>query len=237
MNKFYDIYLELKKEIETEYYVKGSLLPSENLLSEKYKVSRETIRKSLSLLVENGYIQKQKGKGSIVLDINRHEFPISTLISFKEFQEKKELDVKTKVVKNEIIEAPKFLIDLGFVGEEEKVVYLVRQRIIDGEAVILDKDYIRVNITGKLPTKKIQKSLYDYLENSLKVKICYAKKFFSAEVAKDEDQKLMDLNGDKYLIVVKSDIFTENTEFLHYNETKYRLDKFEFTHFLRRNNN
>ena len=43
----------------------------------------------------------------------------------------------------------------------EKLIYLVRQRIVDGEAVILDKDYIRKSTIGDLPTNRVEESLYD----------------------------------------------------------------------------
>ena len=65
MNKFFRIYLELKEQIENKKYKANSILPSENELARKYNVSRETIRKALLLLLENGYIHKIQGKGSI----------------------------------------------------------------------------------------------------------------------------------------------------------------------------
>ncbi|EPS54521.1 trehalose operon repressor, partial [Clostridium botulinum Af84] len=56
----------------------------ENEMMKEYNVSRDTIRKALNLLESNGYIQKVKGKGSFVLDINKFDFPVSGLTSFKE---------------------------------------------------------------------------------------------------------------------------------------------------------
>ena len=76
MNKFQEIYLDIESEILNQKYKPGDLLPSENKLAHMYNVSRETIRKALTLLLESGYIQKQQGKGSIVLDIKRFDFPI-----------------------------------------------------------------------------------------------------------------------------------------------------------------
>ncbi len=79
------IYNELVKTIEEEEISPGGeKLPSESELMERYGVSRDTIRKSLDLLEENGYIQKAKGKGSFVLDINKFDFPVSGIVSFKE---------------------------------------------------------------------------------------------------------------------------------------------------------
>ena len=216
MNKFFKIYLELKEKIENKQYRSNSLLPSENDLAREYGVSRETIRKALLLLLENGYIHKIQGKGSIVLDVHRYRMPVTGILSFKERHE--------------------FLIKQGLLKRGEKVIYLVRQRIIDGEAVILDKDYIKKNIIEELPTEKVKESLYNYLENDLGIKISYGNKDFKIEPVNDEDVKYIDLNGHNHIAVLRSDIYTEGTDFLHYNESRHRVDKFYFSEFARRTN-
>ncbi|MBR8645494.1 GntR family transcriptional regulator [[Brevibacterium] frigoritolerans] len=45
----------------------NSKLPSESSFMEEYDISRDTVRKSLQLLEQNGYIHKIKGKGSFCL--------------------------------------------------------------------------------------------------------------------------------------------------------------------------
>ena len=115
MNKFFKIYLELREQIENKQYKANSILPSENELARKYNVSRETIRKALLLLLENGYIHKIQGKGSIVLDVHRYRLPVTGILSFKERHQFQDLEAKTKVIVNEEIEAPDFLVKLGVV--------------------------------------------------------------------------------------------------------------------------
>ena len=61
------IYQAIERGILKGVYEAGSYLPSENKLRQTYHVSRDTIRKALSLLMANGYIQKIQGKGSLVL--------------------------------------------------------------------------------------------------------------------------------------------------------------------------
>jgi GntR family transcriptional regulator/GntR family frlABCD operon transcriptional regulator len=47
-------------------YKEGDLLPSENELCSVYNITRPTVRHALYALVNDGYIKKQQGKGSIV---------------------------------------------------------------------------------------------------------------------------------------------------------------------------
>lgn len=236
MNKFFKIYLELREKIENRQYRYNSLLPSENELAKEYGVSRETIRKALLLLLENGYIHKIQGKGSIVLDIHKYRVPVSGLISFKEIQELQNTVSTTKVVENKEIEAPEFLIKLGLAKRGEKLIYLLRQRFIDGEAVILDKDYIKKTFIENVPTRQVEDSLYDYLEDEMGIKISYGNKRFEIEPINEEDKNYIDLNDNKHIAVVKGDVYTEGTDFLHYTESRHRVDKFHFSEFARRTN-
>lgn len=56
----------LLKDIEEGVYVVGGLLPTEHELSTRFAVSRQTIRSSLTLLQERGYISRKKAVGTRV---------------------------------------------------------------------------------------------------------------------------------------------------------------------------
>ena len=63
---FVQIYDALYDAIADGIYQKGTMLPSEAVLGETYKVSRVTIRQALALLREDGLVKSVKGKGTIV---------------------------------------------------------------------------------------------------------------------------------------------------------------------------
>lgn len=59
-------YNQIYSDIVSEVYEKGSRLPSETVLSEKYRISRNTLRQALAILTQDGYIHKHQGKGTYV---------------------------------------------------------------------------------------------------------------------------------------------------------------------------
>ncbi len=65
-NKYQLIIKDIKKAINSGKYDAGSKLPSENQLSDKYSVSRQTVRKALSQLMDEGYIYARHGAGTFV---------------------------------------------------------------------------------------------------------------------------------------------------------------------------
>jgi len=60
------LYEKLRTLMEDGTYRKGDLLPSENELCAAHHLTRPTVRKALDMLVNDGFILRQQGKGSIV---------------------------------------------------------------------------------------------------------------------------------------------------------------------------
>lgn len=61
------LYEQLRGLIEDGTFKKGDLLPSENELCSANNVTRPTVRNALDMLMYEGFIIRQQGKGSIVI--------------------------------------------------------------------------------------------------------------------------------------------------------------------------
>ncbi|WP_207578080.1 trehalose operon repressor [Listeria seeligeri] len=233
-NKFFDIYLELEQDITSGVYPAGTLLPSENVLAKRFSVSRETIRKALVLLLENGCIQKLQGKGSIVIDRERYSFPVSGLTSFKELQESEHMNATTKVIKNERTTLPDRIADFAGLQRGSSCLEILRVRYLEEEATILDYDYLLDETTEPIENSILEDSLYQYLENEKAYEISYAQKEITVEPLNATDKKYLALHGDTHVVVVKSTVFLKDTTLFQYTESRHRLDKFRFIDFARR---
>lgn len=60
------IYEALKRAIEQKEYACDDLLPPESHFVTAYNVDRSTVRRALQLLVDEGYVEKRPGKGTVV---------------------------------------------------------------------------------------------------------------------------------------------------------------------------
>lgn len=232
--KYLNIYNEMSDEIEKGKLVPKSKLSSESELMEKYEVSRDTIRKALDLLAKNGYIQKIKGKGSIVLDINKLDFPVSGLISFKELAQKMEKRPETILVTLQLIKPDEVLSEQLHVSKNDEVWKVIRVRKIENEKIILDRDFINKKIVPMLTEKICKDSIYEYIENTLGLQISFAKKEITVEKATDEDMELLDLDDCNMVVVVKNYVYLNDATLFQYTESRHRTDKFRFVDFARR---
>ena len=233
-SKYSNIYNEIVGKIDSGIFETNSKLPSESQLMEEYGVSRDTIRKALNLLEQNGYIEKSKGKGSFVLDMNKFNFPVSGIKSFKEIE--KNLGKKCETIVEELtLKNPSDnLMKKLEISPNEYVWSIIRTRNIDGEKIILDKDYLNANFVPRLTEEICKDSLYNYIEGELGLKIAYAEKEITVQTATEEDKRLLDLRGYDMVAVVKSYTYLEGRNLFQYTESRHRPDKFKFVDFARR---
>jgi GntR family transcriptional regulator, trehalose operon transcriptional repressor len=233
-NKYQTIYSEIAEQIKNREIEPNTMLPSEHELCESYNTSRETIRKALNLLSQNGYIQKLRGKGSIVIDISKFDFPVSGLISFKELAEKMGSKPKTIVNELSLMKPDSDIKQQLQLSSKDQVWKVVRTREMGGDKVILDKDYLNKRFVPTLTEEICANSIYDYLENELGLSISFAKKEIVVVEPSAEDRDLLDLEGFHNVVVIKNFVYLEDASLFQYTESRHRPDKFRFVDFARR---
>jgi GntR family transcriptional regulator, trehalose operon transcriptional repressor len=234
-NKYKQIFEDLSEKIQDGTYKANTILPSENELTLIYSTSRETIRKALTLLAQKGLIQKLRGKGSLVLDVSRMDFPISGLVSFKELQSSMGRDdIETTVHEFGLVNAGKCLETIFDVSADTEIWNVVRSRQIQGEKIILDKSFFLKAEVPLLTNEICENSIYEYLENEIGLPIDFAKKEIVVEECTDEDRRYLDLDEYDHVVVVKNYVHLKDATLFEYTESRHRLDKFRFVDFARR---
>ncbi|MDB7757486.1 trehalose operon repressor [Lacticaseibacillus rhamnosus] len=235
MRKYDAIYQDLKEKIEAEIYATGSLLPSESALQDMYQASRDTVRKALRLLKDDGFIQSQKGKGSTVINRQEYVFPVSGVVSYAELAAQFHLQTRTVVLTNHFATLPaKSFKDVDPTVEVKQMRLLKRVRYLENEPDIIDIDYLDPKVVPPLPESVAKDSLYAYLEGPVGLTIAYATKEITVETATEEDQRYLKIPPSAVVVVVRScSSLTDTTKF-QYTESRHRADRFKFHDFARR---
>lgn len=231
--KYQKIAQDITLQIEDHTYNAMDFLPSEKELMSIHDSSRDTIRKALSILQDQGYIQKVVGKGSMVLDVDRVAFPVSGISSFKELKATMSGDISTIVYSVEKLEANEELKKHLYI-DEGYVYNVIRSRSINGERVILDIDYLNAQIVPGITEEIAQDSLYEYIEEVLGLEISFSRKEITVLPASDEDRKYLDMGEYDLVVCVKSYSYLEDATLFEYTISKHRPDKFRFVDFARR---
>lgn len=233
-SKYVTIYKEWKEKIESGQIAEGERLPTESSLMESYQVSRDTVRKSLNLLEQNGYIQRGRGRASLVMPKQRYTFPLSEIASFQEVNKLSNAHAETEVVNLDILQDSHKIKKIFQQSVNGEVYELIRVRRMKDEAVILDKDYFVRDVVPRLPLNECKVSVYRYLEEELGLQISYAVKEITVQRANAEDYELLDMGDYNMVVVVKSHTYLENNTLFQCTESRHRPDKFRFVDLAKR---
>ncbi|UTR08233.1 GntR family transcriptional regulator [Alkalihalobacillus sp. LMS6] len=95
----------LKERIVTGIYPVRSLMPAETQLEEEFHVSKITIRKAVEQLTQEGYVKKQSGIGTTVLD-NRAVIKLSTGQNFSAYLQQEGKSVRKEVLQVKKVDPP-----------------------------------------------------------------------------------------------------------------------------------
>ena len=228
--KYADIYKNLKQKIESGNYKFQELLPSENTLVQEYECSRNTIRRAISDLVSDGYVQTMQGKGVRVIyqPALQTSFTIGGIESFKESAIRNHQKPETKVIYfTELIVDGKVAAKTGFpLGAE--IYYLQRLHYLDGKALILNHNYFLKSVATGLTKEIAEKSIYDYLENTLGVNIVTSRRIMTVEKMTEIDEKYLELGDYNCMAVVSSHTYNSDGIMFEYTQSRHRPDYFSF---------
>lgn len=228
--KYTKIYKDLKTKIETGEYDFQELLPSENSLIQTYGCSRNTVRRAVAALVNDGYVQTQQGKGirNIFQPVIQASFTIGNIESFKESAIRNHQVPRTDVLLfTEITADQKIACKTGF-AEGSDLYYLQRLHYLDGKPLIINHNYFLRDIVPKLTKEIAQESIYSYLENELHISIVTSKRIFTVEKMTEIDEKYLELGDYNCLAVVSSQTYNGDGIMFEYTQSRHRPDYFCF---------
>ncbi len=165
------IYEILRKHILSGVYSEGSLLPSENELCAVHNITRPTVRQALEVLVQEGFISKKQGKGSIVRkppqDIGI--LSISGTASA----------IGNQYLQTQILQKPQikpwpaqFPFELSQIERESGCIYMERLRLVDGTPVFYDINHLpNINLPRFTSRTFENKSLFETLRTQYQVEV------------------------------------------------------------------
>ena len=222
--KFEGIYRSLRQKIEAQDYPYQSLLPAENELTCEYGCARNTLRRALAELTDQGYLQPIQGKGVRVIyrPAGKTAFLMGVIESFQETIARNELHAVTKVVRFAAIETNERLASQSGFLVGEPLWAIERVRYLDGKALIRDVNYFSQAMVPGLTAGVAAHSVYEYIEKTLHVRIATTKRKVTVERATTRDEELLDLDGYGSVVVVSNLTFNADGLLFEYTQSRHQ---------------
>lgn len=224
----------LTDKIEHEYRP-GDLLPSERELSDRYGLSRTTVRLALQELERLGLVIRQHGRGTFLADRSAQTTNLSQAYSFSEQMRSMGREPSTTILEFSVIEADKNLAEHMGTRIGERLYKIKRLRSADDMPMMVERSYLPVRkfMTLKRPMLE-KKALYDIVEQDFREKIGVAEEEFFASIARPADAHLLDISeGAPVLDLIRTTYNTSN-EIVEYTLSVARADQFKYKVYHRR---
>ena len=224
--KYLSIYEELKKRIIEKKYDEGTLFPPEPELQKEFGASRITVRRSVQMLVDEGFLQRMPGIGTVVIS-NKGALQLNTLTSFAKDNRNKK--ITSKIVDYQIGGTPKpvgmYQLQLRV---DDKGAYQSRIRYIDGKAIGFQRVYIpeTIEITDEI-LRDSKLSIYEYFQEKGHT-VTSAQEIIEAV---NSDEILSDYLGidiGSPMLYVKRVTKDQNDKIIEYAEIYYRGDQYHY---------
>lgn len=226
------IYKDLKQKIENDVFAYQELLPSENTLIQTYHCSRNTLRRAVSCLVNDGYVQTMQGKGvrNIYQPVAQTAFTIGEIESFRESALRNGCHPITRVLLfTECAVSEKQSRYTGFPPGAE-IYYIQRLHYLDEMPLILNHNYFLKEAVPGLTKEIAENSIYQYLEQELHMTIVNSKRIMTVEKMTEIDEVYLSMNAEDYncMAVVSSQTYNSDGVMFEYTQSRHRPDYFRF---------
>lgn len=207
-------------------------LPSEAELTERYKVSRVTIRRALEDLERSGVIYREKGRGSFVRRSRIAGF--SLFGSFSSEVVRHGGDPNYRVLAVQLVDAlPGQMVQHFGLSEQrpagEQFVLLRRLRLIDRRPAVIEETYLpHSNFPGLETADFGERSLLTILAENWGVVPVWAEALIESVAASEDEAHLLNLEAGAPLLVAWRISITRTDDVVEYVRALYSGGQFLF---------
>lgn len=189
---YYQIREHIREKINSGEYPPNSMIPSEAELCEIYNVSRVTVRRAILDLVQEGLLNRGKGKGTFVSE----DYGMSTVNGVQSFtQELMGLNMRpsAKLLSCKIHSADSFLCSKLKLEAGEQVITISRLRLTNNEPCMVEVMNFPYKLVPGLERQDLNQSIYHLLKDNYQCEVVFAQDVMEPIIIGEYESKLLEL--------------------------------------------
>jgi len=212
----------MRQRIARGIWPENHRLPSLERLVEEFGVARVTVRQAVAVLVREGLVSAQQGRGTFVTNAPKHDRFISVVTTLEELRRNYH-DTRPEIINiNESVTSPP--IRPGEGGPASRYVYMQRVHYRDGQAYCVIHLYLDEKIFRKSPAKFRAQPVILLLTTMKGVNIAHAHQVLTIGTADMEVARLLDLPMNAPVAEVRRIFKDENNTVIYVADVTYRGD-------------
>ncbi|MGE5675674.1 MAG: GntR family transcriptional regulator [Mycobacterium leprae] len=224
---YYQIRSQILEAIEKGQLKPGDRVPSERELTERYGVSRMTVRQALVELESQGHLQRVQGTGTFV-NTPKVEQPLYSLTSFTEDMQRRGLVPGSQLLSAQEVAAGRRAQQALAIGENEPVARVERLRLGDGKPMAIEVSHIPAALVPGLLNEDLSGSLYKLLRERYGLMLRQATQSLEAVAARPHEAKLLGVREGTPLLMLERVVHNEHGRPIEFAQSFYRGDRYRF---------
>lgn len=218
----------IRSWIESGKLSPGDRIPSELELAETHAISRMTVRRAIDVLVMEGILFRQPGKGTFVAE-PKMPWPGPTVFSFSTVMRGLGLSVSTQVLDLKLVPAPLRVARDLQLSPQEQVVLLRRLRFVENEPMAIHTSYIPGNYFPALLDEDLtSKPLNKVMEEVSGLRIVASHDYVEATMARPDEAALLEIREGAPVLLVRGIVYSEQGLPVRATKALFRGDHFRF---------
>ncbi len=228
--RYYQLASILRDRITAGEFAAHQSIPAERQLEELYSVSRTTIRQALDLLVRQGFLYREHGRGTFVSP-QKLQKGVSELTSFTEDMKKRGLVPGQKILQIGYVEPPaKVRSQMELPESCREVLRIERLRLGDGVPMGLQTSLLRLagradHLPGRLEENG---SIYLILQEKFHLIPTEADETLEVTVATPEEAALLQIKSGSPLLLSERTTYSQYRRVIEFVKIVYRGDRYRY---------
>ncbi|NIS80155.1 MAG: UTRA domain-containing protein [Anaerolineales bacterium] len=223
---YQQLYEILRRKIQNAEWKPGDIIFPESELIELYQVSRSTVRKVLDILVHEGLIYRQPGRGTFVTHPTLEQ-GMTRIISFTEDMIQRGYEPGTEVLFAGVVPAPVEIAQKLEVEPGEELARIRRLRLADGEPMsVEDSLLVHRYCQGVLKHDHASNPLRRVLEQDYGIRLVRAKQVIRAILAPVDLAQLLLIKPRSALLLIERVTYSDQVIPVEFLRIYYRADRY-----------
>jgi GntR family transcriptional regulator len=228
--RYYQLANILRERISEGKFEAHQPIPSERQLEAIYSVSRPTIRQAIDLLVRQGFLYREHGRGTFVSP-QKLQKGIAELTSFSEDMKQRGLVPGQKILGIGYVQAPeKVRVHLELPEAGGQVLCIERLRLGDGVPIGLQTSYYVLPDGGTISREDLEEfgSVYLLLQEKFHLIPTEADETLEVTLATPQEAALLQIKAGSPLLLSERTTYSQYRRVFEFVKILYRGDRYRY---------
>jgi GntR family transcriptional regulator len=227
--RYYQLKEILEGRIESGEYQVGNRFPTDEELCVEYKLSRGTVRRAVDMLVEDGKLRREQGRGTFV------NSPVLSPVYFRLANFEEEMKLRgwtpgTKLLNLRKFPASEEIAKHLQIRTGDEVIEISRLRLADGKPIAHETRYLSYQTCPQLLEEDLENQpIHTLLLDKYNIPLIRAWYTIEARVLSPKEAELLQVEPGSASFAVERITYTTNDRPVTWYRTIYRGDTYHFT--------